>query len=216
MPIRVLLADDHAIVRDGLRMLLEAQDDIRVVGEAADGPAAIRESLRLRPDVVVMDIAMPGLNGIDAARQILAAAPDIQVVVLSMHGSSEHVLRAMRLGASAYVLKESAGTELVAAVRAARAGRRYLSRGIAGPVAESALHRAGSGAKDPLAPLSAREREVFHLVVEGKTSLDISRDLNLSPKSVDTYRSRLMTKLAIPNLAGLIKYAMRHGLVPEE
>jgi DNA-binding NarL/FixJ family response regulator len=216
MPISVFLVDDHAVVRDGLRMLLEAQENIRVIGAAADGLSAIREALRLRPEVIVMDIALPGMNGIDAARRILDLAPETRVVVLSMHGSPEHIRRAFRAGAHAYVLKESAGTELVAAVRAAHAGRRYLSSGISGPVPPSDSGPGAVEAEDPLTPLSFREREVFHLVVAGKTSLEIGRTLNLSPKSVDTYRSRLMAKLGIPNLAGLVKFALRHGLAPEE
>lgn len=216
MAIRVFLVDDHAMVRDGLRMLLEAQENIRVVGEAADGLSAIREASRLRPEVIVMDIAMPEMNGIDAARRILDLAPKTRVVVLSMHGSPEHIRRAFSSGVHAYVLKESAGTELVAAVREAHAGGRYLSSGISGFVLPSEAVPGSVDSKDPLAKLSSREQEVFHLVVAGKTSLEIGRLLNLSPKSVDTYRSRLMAKLGISNLTGLVKFALRHGLTPEE
>ncbi|GAB4513341.1 MAG: response regulator transcription factor [Anaerolineae bacterium] len=215
MPIRVLLADDHTIVRDGLRMILEAQGDVRVVAEASDGREAVEQAQATRPDVVIIDIAMPSLNGIDATERIRSSCPDTQVIILSMHATSEHVFRAFRAGAQGYLLKESAGREVVEAVRAVHAGRRYLSAQIAEALAEdeTAL-RAGLEAASPLDRLSPREREILQLVVEGKSSAEIAEMLCLSQKTVETYRSRLMQKLGIHDLPGLVKFAIQHGLTP--
>ncbi len=213
MPIRVLLADDHAVVRDGLRYLLEAQGDIAVVGDAPNGRLAVQQTQQLAPDVVVMDIAMPELNGIVAARQIREISPATQIIILSMHSTPEHIRHALQAGAQGYLLKESAGAEVVQAVRAVHAGRRYLSQKITETVINDyVLQRAADGAEDPLARLSAREREILQLVAEGKTSAQIAQALHLSPKSVETYRSRLMRKLGIGDVAGLVKFAIQHGL----
>lgn len=215
-PITVFLADDHAVVRDGLRALLEAQADLRVVGDAADGRVAAREAETLRPDVVVMDIAMPELNGIDAAAQIRASSPATQVVILSVHADSEHIFRAFKTGALGYVMKEAAGQEVVKAVREVHAGRRYLSPLIADTVATDFMRmRQDRTERGPLDRLSAREREVLQLVVEGRSSAEIASRLLLSVKTVETYRSRLMQKLDIHDLPGLTKFAIRHGLTPE-
>jgi DNA-binding NarL/FixJ family response regulator len=213
--ISVFLADDHAVVRDGLRALLAAQADMTVVGDASNGRDAVRQVLQLRPAVAIVDIAMPEMNGLEAVRQIRQSCPATRAVILSMHATSEHIYEALQAGALGYVLKESAGTEVVAAVRAAHAGRRFLSPRIADAVVETFLHggTAGSGA-GPLARLSSREREVLQLVAEGKSSAEIAEVLFLSPKTVETYRSRLMQKLGVPNLAGLIRFAVQHGLTP--
>lgn len=209
MPITVMVADDHAIVRGGLVGLLSAQSDIRVLGTAADGREALREVLRLQPDVVVMDIAMPEMNGIETTRELRDRLPQTRVVILSMYSSVEHVFHALEAGATAYLLKEAAAQEVVDAVRAVHAGRRYLGRKIAEMVAEGI----GRGsAASPLESLSARERQVLQLVAEGRSSAQIAAALHLSPKSVDTYRSRLMQKLHRTDIAGLVKFAIQHGL----
>jgi len=208
--IRVLLADDHAVVRDGLRALLEAQPGIEVVGDVANGREAVREAQRLRPDVVVMDIAMPGLNGIEATLQIKDASPSVRVLILSMHSTTEHIFRALQAGARGYLLKDSAGNELVEAVRVVHAGRRYLSQKIAATVIDDYIaERHGTS---PLDSLSRRERQILQLIAEGKTSAEVGAMLFLSPKTVDTYRSRMMHKLGIGDLPNLVKFAIQNGI----
>jgi DNA-binding NarL/FixJ family response regulator len=215
MPIQVLLVDDHAIMRDGLRLVLEMQPDIRVIGEAANGRDAVRLAAQLHPEVVVMDITMPELNGIEAARQMSEETPDTRVVILSMHSASEQIFRAFKAGARGYLLKESAGNEVVDAVRAVHGGMRYLSQRIAGTVLDDYMfQRQQAQHEDPLSRLTAREREVLQLVVEGKSSVDIGAVLSLSPKTVESYRSRLMQKLGVENLAALIRFAIAHGITP--
>ena len=206
----VVLADDHTVVRDGLRVLLEAHSDISVVGDAANGRQAVRLALQLHPDVVVMDIAMPELNGIEATRQIHDASPSTQVVILSMHSTTEHIFRALQAGARGYLLKDSAGAEVVAAVRAVHAGRRYLSRKIASTVLDDYISERSRAT--PLDSLSPRERQILQLVAEGKSSAETAALLFLSPKTVDTYRSRMMQKLGIGDLPGLVKFAIQHGI----
>ncbi len=217
MTITVFLADDHAVVRDGLRLLLEAQGDIEVVGGAANGREAVCQVAQLCPDVVVIDIAMPELNGIGATWQIRETCPAAQVVVLSMYSTTEHVFQALRAGARGYLLKESAGVEVVNAVRAVHSGHRYLSQKISDKVIDDyARQREAAGAKSPLECLSPREREVLQLVVEGRSSAEVAGLLSLSPKTVETYRSRLMRKLGISDLPGLVKFAILNGLTPLE
>ncbi len=217
MTITVLLADDHAVVRDGLRLLLEAQGDIKVVGDAANGREAVHQVKRLRPDVVVMDIAMPELNGIEATQQIREGCPSAQVVILSMHYTSEHIFRALQAGARGYLLKESAGVEVVNAVHTVQAGHRYLSQKISDKVIDNYVHqREAAETTSPLARLSPRERQVLQLVAEGKSSAEIASVLSLSHKTVETYRSRLMQKLGISDLPSLVKFAIRQGLIPLE
>ncbi|NVN91016.1 MAG: response regulator transcription factor [Desulfuromonadales bacterium] len=207
MTVRILIADDHAIVREGLSMILEALDDLIVVGEARDGREAVALAEALRPDVVVMDIAMPELNGIDATRTICERLPGVAVIMLSMHNTSEHVFRALQAGARAYLLKESAGAGLVTAVRTVVRGENYFGEGVDAPATQISP-------KSPLESLSQREREVVQLVVAGKTSAEIALILCLSPKSVETYRSRLMTKLGVNNISTLVKFALQHGITP--
>jgi len=210
MTIRVLLADDHALMREGLRALLTIPPDIEVVGEVRTGREAESRVLQLDPDVVLMDIAMPDLNGIEAARLIHAKYPAVRIVMLSMHATAEYVYRAFEAGASGYLLKEVAVEEVITAVRTVHEGRRYLSPA----VAESVPDLSAGHARSPVDSLSARERQVLQLVVEGKTSSEIARLICLSPKSVQTYRSRLMMKLSVRDVPSLVKFALEHGLTP--
>jgi len=208
--ITVYLVDDQRILREGLRALLELDGSIQVVGEAADGRAALDGILAVQPEVVLMDVTMPDLNGIDAAQILAQKAPQIKVIILSVHSDSEHVYRAFQAGGTGYLLKESAGAEVLAAVRAAKQDRRYVSPKIADALA---LRR---DKRSPFESLSAREREVLQLTVTGSTSAAIAGKLNLSPKTVDTYRSRVMEKLGAQNLPELVRLAIKHGLTPAE
>jgi len=211
--IRVLLADDHAVVRDGLRYLLDAQPDIQVVGDAENGREAVSQAEDLCPDVVVMDIGMPDLNGVEATRMITSHCPKTQVIILSMYSTAEHVNRALQAGAHGFVLKESAGIEVVEAVRSVFANHRYLSQKISDQLINNYVsHQVGSEDDNLLDRLSHREMEVLQLVVEGKTNAEIAETLSLSTKTVETYRSRLMSKLDIHDLPGLVKFAIQHGL----
>jgi two-component system response regulator NreC len=214
MTIAVFLADDHAIVREGLEPLLNADPDIEVVGQAEDGQGAIDGVTRLRPDVAVLDIEMPGLSGLAATRCIRAACPRTQVVILSVHDTREHIHHALRAGARGYVLKECVGAELIRAVRAVHAGHAHTSPKASDKVLGGLAGTADSEPPDdPLACLSDREREVFGLVVEGKTSAEIGQILLLSPKTIETHRSRMYKKLEIHNLAELMRFAARHELL---
>jgi DNA-binding NarL/FixJ family response regulator len=211
MPVSVMLADDHAVVRDGLRALLEGGNDLQVVGVAGNGREAVAEALRLRPDIVIMDIAMPELDGVEATRRIVEKSPETRVLILSMYLSAEHIYRALQAGAQGYVLKESAGEEVVDAIRALRAGKRYLSHRITETVIDDYL-REGTNVS-PLDSLSLRERDVLQLVVEGRTNAAIAQALSLSPKTVETYRARIMKKLKVRDTVELVKFSMRHGLI---
>jgi DNA-binding NarL/FixJ family response regulator len=206
-----MLADDHAVVRDGLRSLLENGNDLQVVGVAGNGREAVSEALRLRPDIVIMDIAMPELDGVEATRRIVERSPETRVLILSMYLSAEHIYRALQAGAQGYVLKESAGEEVVDAIRALRAGKRYLSHRITETVIDDYL-REGTNVS-PLDSLSLRERDVLQLVVEGRTNAAIAQALSLSPKTVETYRARIMKKLKVKDTVELVKFSMRHGLI---
>jgi DNA-binding NarL/FixJ family response regulator len=215
MAIKVFLADDHAVVRDGLRLLLEAEGDITVIGEAADGLQTVRDVKQLRPDVVLMDIAMPGLSGIEATQRIRNTCPSTQVVILSMHATTEYIYQAFKAGAKGYLLKESAGVEVVRAVRTVHTGRRYMSQQITESVIDDyIIQHKDSRDRSPLENLSSREREILQMVVEGKSSADIANILFLSPKTVDTYRSRLMRKLDVHDIPSLVKFAIQHGITP--
>ena len=210
MTVTVLLADDHAVVRDGLRALLEV-GDLQVVATAGNGREAVAEALRLRPDIVIMDIAMPELDGVEATRRIVEKCPETRVLILSMYLSAEHIYRALQAGAQGYVLKESAGEEVVEAIRTLRAGKRYLSHRITETVIDDYL-REGANVS-PLDSLSLRERDVLQLVVEGRTNAAIAQALSLSPKTVETYRARIMKKLKVRDTVELVKFSMRHGLI---
>ncbi len=213
MRITVLVADDHAVVRDGLRAILESNPGIDVVGFASDGREAIREAKRLRPDVVLMDIAMPELNGIEATAEIRDQCEGVNVIMLSMHATSEHVFRAMQAGARGYLLKDSAGAEVVHTVRRVQGGERYLTSKVSDTVIDCYVRKLLE--KSPLESLSGREREVLQLVAEGMSSSVIAERLHLSPKTVETYRSRLMEKLSLKDLPALVRFAVQHGLTPD-
>jgi DNA-binding NarL/FixJ family response regulator len=214
MTITIFLADDHAVVRDGLRALLEGQLDLEVIGEAANGREAVHEVAQHCPEVVLMDIAMPELNGIEATRQIRQVCPATQVIILSMHATSEHIFRALQAGARGYLLKEAAGSEVINAVRSVHAGQRYLSQKVSNTVVNNYIRQhEASAEQDPLARLTPREREVLQLVVEGKSSTEIADILSLASGTVNVYRSRLMRKLGLSDLPSLIKFAIRHGLI---
>lgn len=210
MSISVVLVDDHAVVREGLRHLIDAHVDMHVLASFGDGREAVRYASTEHPDLVVIDVAMPGMNGIEVARLIHDACPASQVLMLSMHADLEYIYQAVRAGASGYLIKEAAGSELVAAVRALNAGRRYFSR----KLDDGAIDRyiRDRGERNPLERLSTRERQVMQLIVEGMTSAEVAERLGLSPKSVDTYRSRLMDKLGLEDLPGLVKFAIRSGV----
>ena len=213
MTITIFLADDHGIVRDGLRLLLNAHPTLQVIGEAANGRDAVRQVLKLRPHIAVLDLAMPELNGIEATRQIHEGCPTTQVIILSMYASSEHIYQALKAGARGYVLKEAAADELVNAVHTVHAGHRFLNQKVSDELISDYLSNHMNLAQgSPLAQLTDREREVLQLVVEGKTSSEISELIAISPKTVDTYRSRLMQKLGIKDLPALVKFAIQHGI----
>jgi DNA-binding NarL/FixJ family response regulator len=208
--IRIIIADDHAVVAEGLKHVVESQADMQVVSLAVDGRDAVRQARELQPDVVLMDLSMPELNGADATRAILERDPKCRVIVLSMYSEREYVRRALKAGAAGYVVKRSAAKEVVEAVRAVHSGQRYLSPRIADVVLDD---YAGEDRDDPLARLSAREREVLQLLAEGRTSAQIAERLSLSQKTVETYRARLVEKLGIRDVAGLVRFAIQRGIV---
>ncbi len=210
MPIRILIADDHAIVAEGLKHVVEAQSDLEVVATVGDGRSAVRVARETEPDVVLMDLSMPELNGADAARAIIDERPACKVIVLSMYAEREYVRRALKAGATGYVVKRSAAKELVEAIPAVHAGQRYLSPRVADVVIDD---YAADGKPDLLEKLSAREREVLQLLAEGRTGAEIAQRLSLSQKTVETYRARLVEKLGIRDVAGLVKFAIQRGLV---
>jgi DNA-binding NarL/FixJ family response regulator len=214
--IRVLVVDDHTILRVGLRMMLNAQPDIEVVGEASDGNQAVSEALRLIPDVILMDIAMPDCNGIEATRQVKRVQPETRVLVLTMHENEEYLFQTLRAGASGYILKEAADTELITAIRAVSHGRFYLSPSAQSIMVGDYLQRVRSGEEhDSYNALTEREREILKLVAEGYTNNQIAERLTISPKTVDTHRTHVMDKLNLHSRAELVKYAMRRGLLED-
>ena len=210
--IRVLVADDHTIVRQGLVGILKSSDDMEVVGEAADGAEAVEKAAKLKPDVVVLDVSMPHLSGLEAARRIREALPATRILVLTMHDDEEYVLKMVRAGASGYLLKDSAASELIAGIRALKSGKVYF-----GPHASRALADAFQSdrplADDPYERLTDREREIFQLVVEGKTNAQIADMLFISPKTVDNHRTRMMDKLGLHGTAELVRFAAKHKLL---
>jgi len=206
--IRILLADDHQIVRDGLKTLLEKQADMQVVGEAQDGRAAVDQARALSPQVVIMDIAMPDLNGVDATRQIKGESPEVKVIALSMQSDGPIVRRMLQAGASGYMLKDCASEELVKAIRTVVRGGTYLSDGVQNVVVKQLT----SPEQTTNSPLTPKEREVLQLLAEGKSTKEIAAALFLSPKTVDTHRQHIMDKLEIRSIAELTKYAIREGL----
>jgi DNA-binding NarL/FixJ family response regulator len=210
MAIKILIADDHGVVAEGLKHLIEAQPDMQVVGTVGDGREAVRLAREAQPDVVLMDLSMPELNGADATRAILERDSRCRVIVLSMYAEREYVRRALKAGASGYVVKRSAAKEVVDAIRAVYAGQRYLSPRVADVMIDDYT---AEDKQDPLARLSAREREVLQLLAEGRTGAEIAARLALSQKTVETYRARLVEKLGIRDVAGLVKFAIQRGIV---
>ena len=208
----VLLADDHPVVRQGLRALLQAEPDLHVVGDVDDGLEAVRSVERLRPHVLVVDVLMPGLNGLEVAREV-ARRRDTRVVILSMHDDPSYVERALRYGATSYVLKDSTATELVQAVRETATGRRYLSPALMPPAEGADARRRDGAADEPYDLLTSREREVFQLTAEGHTAAAIGERLFIGRRTVETHRMNLMQKLALRTQSELIRYAVRLGIL---
>ena len=212
MSIRIILADDHKIVRDGLRALIENQAGMKVIAEADNGRETVRLARDLLPDLVIMDIGMPDLNGIDATRQITAELPDVKVIALSMHSDRRFVVQMFRAGASGYLLKDCAFEELARAVNAVLKNQTYLSPAVAGPVMEDYIHRLSTADSIAYPILSPREREVLQLLAEGRSTKETASLLCVSTKTVETHRQQIMSKLNIHTTAELIKYAIREGL----
>ncbi|MBI5934206.1 MAG: response regulator transcription factor [Chloroflexi bacterium] len=210
--IRVLLADDHAVLRAGIRALLDMQPDIEVIGEAGDGRQAVERVRELEPDIILMDIGMPGLDGLAATRQIKENHPRTRILILTQHENKEYVLPALKIGASGYVLKRAEGDELLTAIRAVHAGGTFLDPAVAGVLADNARREPGSPA-DPFDTLTEREREVLILLARGKTYQQIAETLYISPKTVDFHRTNLMRKLNLDNRSELTRYALQHGLI---
>ena len=212
--IKLLLADDHAVIRAGLRLVLERQTDFQVLGEAADGREAVSKAAELHPDVAVLDLAMPNLNGIEATRQICSSIPNVQVVVLSMHSDEEYVLRALKAGARAYVLKESPETDLISAIRAVHAGKSFFSPAVSRMLVEDYIRQLQDrNLEDSYDLLTPREREILQLVAEGKSNKDIANTLSLSVYTVETHRSNILEKLNLHTVPELILYAVRKGVI---
>jgi DNA-binding NarL/FixJ family response regulator len=207
--IRILLADDHALVRHGFRMILAAQPDMEIAGEAGNGREAVELAQKLKPDVVVMDVAMPELNGIEATRRLIELSPRTRVLALSMHKDAVYVREILRAGARGYLLKDSADADLLAAVRAVAKGEGYLSPG----VSDAVLSDYRRHVTDPLDLLTGREREVLQLIAEGKTNKEIATSLTLSVYTVEAHRGRLMEKLNLHSTGELVRFAVRSGLI---
>jgi DNA-binding NarL/FixJ family response regulator len=214
-PARVLLADDHTLVRAGLRKLLESMPELTVVGEAADGLALLALAEQLQPDLVLMDIAMPGLNGLEATARLVKAQAGIRVLILSMHQNEEYVRQALRHGAVAYLLKDAAPVELELAIQAVQRGEIYLSPAVSRGVVSDYVQRL-RGEDSPAVLLTPRQREVLQLIAEGHSSKEIARRLHLSVKTVETHRSQLMKQLDIHEVTGLVRYALRAGLISSD
>jgi len=212
--IRVLLADDHALVRAGIHSLLQAMHEVQVVAEASSGEEALELVGREKPDVVLMDIAMKGITGLEAAAQMRERHPEVRVVILSMHSGEEYVLQALRAGAVGYLLKDAATGELELALRSVMRGESWLSPSVSRQVVEGYMHRSGGETAPEV--LTARQREVLKLVAGGKSTKEIAFLLNLSVKTVETHRAQIMERLGIRDVAGLVRYALRTGLVPPE
>jgi two-component system, NarL family, response regulator NreC len=212
--IRVLLADDHAIVREGVKRILTAEPDLEVVGEAEDGLQAVEQAKKLKPDVAVLDISMPGINGIEATKQIKAALPNVQTLALTMHSDDSYVFQLLKAGASGYVLKRAAATDLVQAIRVARRGEAFLYPSVAKAVVADYLKRLETGeGRETYDGLTDREKEILTLVAEGATNQEIAQKLYISVKTVQTHRAHIMEKLNLHDRTLLVRYAIRKGLI---
>jgi two-component system, NarL family, response regulator NreC len=211
---RILLADDHKLMRSGLKALIEQQPDLAVVGEADDGRQAVALAVSLKPDLLVMDIGMPNLNGIEAARQITQANPATAIVILSMHSDESYVLRALKAGAKGYLLKDSAESDLIRAVHAVAGGKSFFSPAVSKVLLDDYVRKLQrSGAEDIYDLLTPREREILQLIAEGKSNKDVANLLNLSVYTVETHRSNIMEKLNLRGIPELILYAVRKGII---
>lgn len=212
--LRILLGDDHTLMRQGLRKILEEQPDWEVVAEASDGRDAVRKTTALLPDLAILDIGMPLLNGIEATRQIVRRFPDIRILILSMHAAEPYIIQALKAGARGYLLKDTADTELIRGVAAIAAGKSFFSPSVAKVMLDDYVrHLADKGIVDRFDTLSEREREVFQLVVEGHTNKEIADVLHVSPVTVETHRAHILQKLDIHNMAELVLYAVRRGVI---
>lgn len=214
--ITIVLVDDHQVVREGLRRLLEAEPGFSVVGEVASGLEAVPLAEQLRPHVLITDMMMPGIGGVETARQVTKRSPGTRVVILSMHTAEPLVLEALQAGAWAYVPKDAPGRELVTAIREVSAGRRYLSPPLSATMIEAYLHSAGSRAADPYDSLTDRERVVLQLSAQGASSKEIARHLGISPRTAETHRGNLMRKLGLQNRSALVRFALERGLLPRD
>ena len=210
--LRLLLGDDHTLVRHGLRKILEEQPDWEVVSEVGDGREAVREAVAQKPDVAIIDVAMPLLNGIDATQQIVRRVPDTRVLMLSMHADEAYVMRALQAGATGYMVKDSAGKELLTAVETVSTGRRYFSPAIE-KLVQDENRAAGGGFADRYETLSAREREIFQLIAEARSNKEVAALLDISPATVETHRARILQKLDVHNIAEVVLYAVRRGII---
>ena len=213
MPI-ILLADDHNIVRQGLRALLQSEPHFRLVGEAADGIEAVRLAERLKPDVLITDIMMPGLNGLEVARQVSRSLPNTRIIILSMYTNDAYVIEAFKNGALGYVLKDSEASDLIQAVKEVISGNRYLSPPLSERALELYMQKLESAPTEPYELLTTREREVLQLVAEGKTSAEIANRLFISPRTAEGHRANLMRKLGLQTNADLIRFALKRGILP--
>lgn len=212
--LRLLLGDDHTLVRHGLRKILEERPDWEIVGEADDGRSAVKKALALQPDVAILDIGMPLLNGIDATRQIVHKSPATKVLILSMHSDETYVTRALNAGATGYLLKDSAGKDLIKAVTAVSQGEAFFSPAVSRLMLDDYMRRAAAGGlTDRYDTLSDREREIFQLVAEGRSNKEVAELLGISPATVETHRARILQKLDIHNTAELVLYAVRRGVI---